>query len=199
MAGGSSRVVWTATRRSSSSDVRISLAILARRRDSLSTSDDTVDGPAAEVASEEVGVGAAAAVVETGELDESDDEDELEVELDDGDEYGATTGNMAGAVVANGLSLVGCGSDVVVGVNRKGLILLELELERVRAYGDGDGDVIGEPASDDKADSDSDDRSCRLTRGAMVPGRELGWCGRAGGRGGGGGRRQWRRSIPEYG
>ena len=70
--------------------------------------------------------------MDVGEVDESDDEPE--VEPDDGDEYGVTSGSMvAGAVAANGLSLVGCGSEVVVGVNRKGLMLLELELERVRA------------------------------------------------------------------
>ena len=66
---------------------------------------------------------------------------------------------VAGAVAANGLSLVGCGNDVVVGVNRNGLIVLELELERVRAYGDGDGEVSGEPASEERAERDREERS----------------------------------------
>ena len=56
--------------------------------------------------------------------------------------------------------MVGCGSDVVVGVNRNGLMALELELERVRAYEDSEGDEVdGDEASEDSADSDSEDRS----------------------------------------
>jgi hypothetical protein len=96
-------------------------------------------------------------------LSESDSSDEDDAAVDGGGEAegggldvskavaavrGETT--PAGGVEANGLRLSGCGSDVVVGVNRNGF-MLELLLERGRLTG-GDERDEAEDSEDRKGE-----------------------------------------------